>query len=256
MKEKIDELIQRRQEFVFNKNCYRSEYGGIFSRPSEDVLAWIAIVEDFVIQNFGENSSAFRLYQKFDHHQLTGNYQETFDSELNKLIAVLKACYEICPQKQFKPLLKEDLLEVIFEKFHSVVRQLRKRHDNRSSLDVSDEYDVQDLLHCLLKIHFNDIRAEEWTPSYAGKSARMDFLLKEEEIVIEVKMARKGLTHKELGDQLAIDKARYKVHPNCKKLICFTYDPEGRISNPKGIQSDLNQNDEDFKVEIIIKPDN
>lgn len=105
-------------------------------------------------------------------------------------------------------------------------------------------------------MHFNDIRKEEWTPSYAGKSARMDFLLKEEELVIEVKMTRQGLSDKELGDQLIEDKARYKAHPNCKKLICFTYDPEGRISNPKGIQNDLNQKDEDFTVEIIIKPDN
>ena len=43
------------------------------------------------------------------------------------------------------------------------------------------------LLHALLLLYFDDIRAEEWTPSYAGKSARMDFLLKNEGVVIEVK---------------------------------------------------------------------
>ena len=54
------------------------------------------------------------------------------------------------------------------------------------------------LLHALLLLCFDDIRAEEWTSSYAGKSARMDFLLKNEGVVIEVKKTRLGLTDKEL----------------------------------------------------------
>jgi hypothetical protein len=38
------------------------------------------------------------------------------------------------------------------------------------------------------------VRREEWTPSYAGGSAKADFLLKEEGIVIEVKKTRQGLS--------------------------------------------------------------
>ena len=72
----------------------------------------------------------------------------------------------------------DEVLERIFQKFHRVARQLRNRHNGRPTLDVNDEYDVQDLLHALLKMYFDDVRPEEWTPSYAGKSARMDFLLK------------------------------------------------------------------------------
>jgi hypothetical protein len=91
-------------------------------------------------------------------------------------------------------------------------------------------------------------------PIYAGGSSRMDFLLKEEQIVIEVKKTRKGLGDKELGKQLIENKEKYKTHPDCKKLICFTYDPEGRIINPKGLQNDLNKQEPEFEVEIIIKP--
>ena len=118
---------------------------------------------------------------------------------------------------------------------------------------IEDEYDVQDLLHALLRLYFDDVRPEEWTPSYAGKSARMDFLLKEEKIVIEVKKTRKGLGDKELGDQLIIDVERYKIHPDCKKLICFIYDPEGRIGNPGGLVSDLNNIHPGF-VNTIVEP--
>ena len=45
------------------------------------------------------------------------------------------------------------------------------RHGGRNTLDVRDEYDVQDLLHALLKMFFKDVRSEEWTPSYAGASS-------------------------------------------------------------------------------------
>ena len=38
-------------------------------------------------------------------------------------------------------------LENIFNKFHKVARQLRTRHDSRSTLKISDEYDVQAAIH-------------------------------------------------------------------------------------------------------------
>ncbi|MFN8360585.1 MAG: hypothetical protein U0264_11780 [Candidatus Kapaibacterium sp.] len=254
MKDKIDELVKQGMVFNFHNNCTHNQYG-VYSKPSVELLAWIATIEDFIIQNFGENSSSYRLFKKFDDRRINGNEQQDFEKEHTRLIAALKSCYTTTPKQKEKPITHGDLIKLIFEKFHSVVIQLRKRYNSRDTLDVQDEYDVQDLLHCLLKIHFNDIRKEEWTPSYAGGSSRMDFLLKEEQLVIEVKMTRQGLTDKELGKQLIEDKAKYKAHPDCKRLICFTYDPEGRITNPKGIQNDLNQEGEDFVVDIIIKPD-
>ena len=149
---------------------------------------------------------------------------------------------------------KIDTIRRIFYRFDSIVRQLRHRYNNRETIDVNDEYDVQDLLHALLKLFFDDIRPEEWTPSYAGKSARTDFLLKKEKIVIEVKKTRKGLSDKEIGNQLILDIERYRNHPDCDYLMCFIYDPEGRISNPSGFESDLSRNEKDFKVSIYIRP--
>ena len=53
---------------------------------------------------------------------------------------------------------------------------------------------------------------------------RVDFLLKQGQIVLEIKKTRKGLDKKKLGEELIIDIARYKTHPDCKSLICFAYD--------------------------------
>lgn len=82
----------------------------------------------------------------------------------------------------------------------------------------------------------------------------MDFLLKQEQTVIEIKKARKGLGAKELGSQLIEDIERYKAHPNCDILICFAYDPDGRIANPRGIESDLNRTENGLAVEVLIRP--
>lgn len=76
---------------------------------------------------------------------------------------------------------------------------------------------IKDLLHALLLLYFDDVRAEEWTPSYAGKFSRMDFLLKNERVVIEVKKTRQGLADKELGEQLIIDVDRYDIR--CIRIV-------------------------------------
>lgn len=141
----------------------------------------------------------------------------------------------------------------LLDKFHLIARQLRSRHEHRQTLEVSDEYDVQDLLHALLKVTFDDIRREEWTPSYAGGSARMDIFIKGLGIVIEVKKTRQGLKDRTIGEELIIDIAKYRKHPECSKLICFVYDPEGLIGNPAGLASDLSQ-DGGFTVEVIVRP--
>lgn len=145
-------------------------------------------------------------------------------------------------------------IERICSRFHIVALQLQKRRDNRKTLKVEDEYDVQDLLHALLKVDFDDIRPEEWTPSYAGKSSRMDFLLKKKEVVVEAKMTRNGLGAKQIGAQLIEDIARYSQSKNCKILVCFVYDPKHVIRNPRGIENDLESLGKDFKVIVLIRP--
>jgi hypothetical protein len=126
--------------------------------------------------------------------------------------------------------------------------------NERPTLDVRDEYDVQDLFHALLLLHFSDVRSEEWTPSYAGGSARMDLLLPEIEAVVELKMMRQSLTTKQLGEQLIVDIAKYKTHPTCRTLFCVVYDPEGRVVNPRGVENDLSREHEKLVTRVMIVP--
>ncbi|RUL84038.1 hypothetical protein TsocGM_21085 [Tautonia sociabilis] len=131
---------------------------------------------------------------------------------------------------------------------------MQLRHSNRTTIEFKDEYDVQDAMRALLYLHFADVRPEEWTPSYGGKSTRMDFLLKREQVVVEVKMTRKGLDQKELIVQLTEDKERYRSHPDCRALVCFIYDPTSVCENPAALESDLSDTEGAFRVSVIVVP--
>lgn len=111
---------------------------------------------------------------------------------------------------------------------------------------------MQDLVHALLLLHFDDVRPEEASPSYAGSSSRQDFLLKKEKIVIEVKKTRRSLGTGKIGEELIIDMARYRAHPDCDTLVCFVYDPDGWVNNPKGVIGDLEGGDAEGKTKVVI----
>jgi len=147
-----------------------------------------------------------------------------------------------------------EIIEQLARNFHLVVRKLSQRHDNRPPLEIRDEYDVQDLFYALLTPFFEDIRPEEVAPSHAGGHGRIDFLIKAEQIVIEIKKTRPSLKVKELRDQLIVDKDIYRTHPHCRTFIAFIYDPDGYIANPKGFERDLSNTPRDIRVKVIVAP--
>jgi len=168
-----------------------------------------------------------------------------------------KVTQQISPiQKKDETQVALEILTNLFAKFHRIAQTLRNRHDNRQTLIIKDEYDVQDLLRALLKEHFDDVRDEDYVPSYAGSNSRVDFVLKNEKVVIEVKMTNDHLKDKEAGSQLLIDIGRYKNHPDCKLLVLFIYDKEDNIVNKSGLISDLNNMSANgLNVRTFINPE-
>lgn len=70
----------------------------------------------------------------------------------------------------------QHLLGVLIKGLPRAMFPLKYRRKDLPCLVFDNEYDVQDLLHSLLRPWVKDIRAEEYTPSYAGSSTRIDFL--------------------------------------------------------------------------------
>lgn len=139
-------------------------------------------------------------------------------------------------------------------RFHAVTRQLRLRKDYRATLEVDDEYDLQDLLCALLKVEFDEVGTDEWTPPYTAGAPRTTFLIHREQIAVVAKKTRPGLSTKELTDQVAADSSRYATRDKCTTLFCFIYDPEGRIGSPKRLETDLTSVSDRYMIEVLVAP--
>lgn len=133
----------------------------------------------------------------------------------------------------------EDVLTRLAHGLPRAMYPLSNRRKGATTLAFRSEYDVQDLLHAMLRPWIADIRAEEYTPSYAGSSTRMDFLLPAHSLVIETKIVRDSAHARQIGKELTIDIAHYRAHPACDFLWCIVYDPDKLIPNVAGLIDDL-----------------
>jgi hypothetical protein len=145
----------------------------------------------------------------------------------------------VMPSGPPKPRQVEELIEVLIRGLRRAMHPLTHRRRGAQPLSFANEYDVQDLLHALLRPWVSDIRPEEFTPSYAGSSTRMDFLLPEYSLVIETKIVRDRAHAKRIGDELIVDIEHYRRHPNCRSLWCVVYDPQHLVTNAEGLRNDL-----------------
>jgi REase_DpnII-MboI len=140
------------------------------------------------------------------------------------------------------------------QRFHVVARQLRLRGEYRPTVNIEDEFDLQDLMHALLRVHFDDIGTDEWTPAYTDGASRTTFLLDHDRLAIVVKKTRTGLSRKDLMDQVRADVERYRARGRCTNLLCFIYDPDGRVGNPRGLENELSSTSEHFTVDVVVAP--
>jgi hypothetical protein len=144
----------------------------------------------------------------------------------------------------------------ICERFHRAIAHLTQRRKGRPAINFADEYDVQDVFGTVLKCCYKDVRDEVWTPSYAGQSARIDFVIDDIKTAAELKRAR---SKQEISNELLIDIPHYAQSQNVEHLICFVYDPDGFLRrDATQIEKDLSgvrtQNGRQINVTVLIRP--
>lgn len=240
------------------------DYNGWYARalrvlPPEHHEKFIDLYEGgFVVKRikaFLEAPGAVNAF--FDEEQEAGlipywerPFESTFHSSLleqQQVLTIAKQSLDVLASNE-----EIELVERIGRGLPKLIDSLRHRHDERSPLEVSDEYDVQDLLGGVLRALFEDVRPEDPSPTRAGGSSRVDFLLKRERIVVEVKMTRPGLRDRDIGNQLIEDIERYRSHPDCETLVATVFDPEHRVRNPRALEDDLRRDEPEFSVRIVV----
>jgi hypothetical protein len=104
----------------------------------------------------------------------------------------------------------------------------------------------------LLRSLYGDVRAEERTPSYAGSSSVMDFLLKDDGVAIEVKVTAPRRAEKEIKPELLVDIEDYREHPSVRTLVAVVYDLASTIANPAGFANDLSGSRDGLDVRAFV----
>jgi len=263
-------LLQIRQQLGALEQFKRRKYGEVQTQHSE----WVQQTMMILRHGFGEQHQNYRNFNftgwaAGEYHRYESEdtkEQLNFEARVTKEESCLNTCIKelelTLPEKLSRQEATSPSLDarsqvlLLCRRFHRYVTALANRSRGKPPLVVDDEYDVQYLMNALLRVHFNDVRSEEGTVSYAGGGVRMDFLLKAEQLVVEAKMTRPTLKDREIGDELLQDIARYKQHPDCEGLICLIYDPSNLLTNPHGLQSDLERMSSDgFFVAAVIVPE-
>jgi hypothetical protein len=148
--------------------------------------------------------------------------------------------------------LVEHLCSRISSAAHILCNRTRKK---KQSYTISDEYDVQDLLHSVLRAYLKYSVQEDPLPKVAGtRSSRPDISIQDLGILIEVKYVRSPDDQKSIFDDFSRDLVLYTSWTPLKTLLYVIYnsddlsDPEAlqRLSGPKEI------NGMRFDVRIIL----
>lgn len=148
----------------------------------------------------------------------------------------------------------QDVVVTLCRRFPLFAKQMMVRHGGRAPIEIQDEYDVQDLFHAILRLHFDDVRAEDVSPDFGGNTARVDFYLPRDRLAVEVKMMRGGLSQRKVANELIEDIARYSAKDGVDTLICLVYDPEGRCDTPQALETDLSKSATRLNVSVVVCP--
>jgi hypothetical protein len=193
---------------------------GFLSDPLEENVMW-------------DSSTPNPLITKFQNP-----FQSSFKANLDRQRAILVMAMDA--EVGVVNLL--DDLTALFERLPEYLAVLAARATERvPAPSIENEGDLQIIVEAVLRLHYEDVRPEDYVPEYAGGRSRVDFLLRDSGVIIETKMTRERLRDREVGEELTIDWKRYERHPDCRAILAIVYDPGRRITNSAGLQRDLSQ---------------
>lgn len=235
----------------------RAKYGHDYAPHGR--LQSIARLNDLDLRGFlpgGEEAAAFKVEKWNDVGRSSATKARLIADLFSRLISGQLRTNNSAGRFQFGggELDAVSTVLAIGEKFLLVQRSLSRRSpSNRPPLEFADEYDDQYLMRALLVQYFDDVRPEDYVPTYAGGNSRVDFLLPEYGLAIELKHTRNGLDDRHLGEELVIDSQRYRNANKANHLLVLVFDHDGRLTNPRGLERDLQRSNGDADLAVTVR---
>ncbi len=150
-----------------------------------------------------------------------------------------------------------DIVKLVFCNFQDAIKHITSlRRKGHSAFSIADEYDVQDILYLILRSIFPKLQFENPHLKIGGSSSKVDLMLIQEGIDIEIKMIKqKDTDEKEFIKQLKIDFNDYATWKELKHLLVFVYDPYNKTTNTNNfyeLNGSKSINGVDFNVDITV----
>lgn len=122
-------------------------------------------------------------------------YSDDIESGLAQLRGRLASVKELQISKFDQETKEIPLLRIrnTLGKFNLFADQLKRVRSGKEPFLIKDEYDIQNLVHALLLLDFEDVRKEDPTPISSGASSKIDLVLKTENVLVEIKKATSSL---------------------------------------------------------------
>ena len=142
----------------FDKDCIIEGAYRYLDAPKLNVELGENVINDDIKGDFLEWEMATLLYlidTLGNEHWMVRKFNEVVENDngqckistVHVLIGILAAFEAYVPDVIDD---SDSFLDHVFANFSQFVRQLNIRHEERASIEVKDEYDVQDLLHAIL----------------------------------------------------------------------------------------------------------
>lgn len=148
-----------------------------------------------------------------------------------------------------------ELVLHVCRRLSAAARVLANRDRNRPPYQINDEYDVQDLLHAVLRAHLRYAVTEEPLGKTGGaRSGRVDLAVEDLAAIIEVKYARGPKDQVRLVDEFAQDVQLYVKWPHLQYFIYFVYN-SADLRDPEALEKlagDRIVDGKKFRVFIVL----
>lgn len=193
------------------------------------------------------------FFEPDDPNPLVGRWLHPFESTFRDNVIEQRAMLVAAMHAEAGPSTVLDELTSVFRRLPDYLSVLRQAANvNVPESVITNEADLQVLVHGILRLLYDDVRPEDPVPQQAGGGSRVDFLLREAGVIVETKMTRPGLTDRRLGEELLIDWGRYPGHPDCRAIFALVYDPDRRLSNSAALEHDLSQQDREPATRVLV----
>ncbi len=151
----------------------------------------------------------------------------------------------------------DQMVREILNNFSNAIQKIIKnRRKDHPEFKIKDEYDVQDILYVILKSIFPNLRDEDAIGKVGAKTTKIDLIIREERILVEVKMIKeKDSNETHFIEELKVDFESYHECKWLKKLFCFVYDPYKKtrdISNFNDLNGERTKGEHNFNIEVIV----